>query len=525
VRIVARTSFVLAVVLLWLVVVAAALEAYPRYRWHRIETSNRFVLAYHGTQGWPDLGVDGGEVPLPLPPEGESQMPEEDHTVDPINQSDHFGTRFRALNEEDRRTLARLREVIIAVHDRNGDSLHVYGTPELSQRVGLEPGELEGQPLADTPLGQTGVGLVQRVAGTAEPETTGVTVARASGEVFIELAAFPMKDPSGRVAAVVCTLRNITGLTLTEAMARSQQTPGHPMWRAYYFEYQKNARISWKWHTNNAGFRDDDVVLPKPPGVFRIACVGGSTTEEGYTNATTYPNLLEAKLRERFPGHAIEVINCGVVGLDSLCERRRALDFARLEPDLVIRYNGVNDICHALFPMWEMEWERDATDWERALRRSWFVTRNWNDWLWPDDEVMAAQLDRSTLQNLGLLHEVLAARGIPLALCSFATPDINALTREERDYYEWDVRTNWQGRHVTFASYCRLLDVYNRKVKEFCEESGLLYLPVAEEFQGGGAYFGDICHMRPRGIDRKASILCRQLEGYLAQQLGIEAPG
>ena len=509
----ARAIFLLVLVALWVVVVGAALEAYARYRWHRITESDRFAKTYSDRHGWPGLDNEG--------------PPEEDHTIDPINEEDHLGTLFASLDEQDRVTFARLRDMLIALYDREGNALGVYATPQTFASVGFEPDELEGKPFADTPLhraGQAGGELLRRVAETAEPETTAFTVARSSGEAYIEMAAFPMRDESGRVTAVACSLRNITGLTLTEEIARSQQARDHPMWKTYFVEYKKNARISWRWYTNNVGFRDDYVALPKPAGVFRIACVGGSTTEEGFTTATTYPNILEKKLQERFPGHAIEVVNCGVVGLSSLGERRRALDFARIEPDLVIRYNAVNDICHALFPSWEFEWERDAAPWQRALLRSWFLRHYWNGLFWPSDQAMAAQLDRSTFDNLGLMHEVLSARGIALALCTFARPDLAHLSAEDRDYYEWDVRTHWQGRHFTFGTYCRLLDLYNRKTEAFCQENELLCIPLAEELKGDGEYFGDICHMRPKGIERKADAVCRHIEGYVAQRLGVEAP-
>jgi len=43
------------------------------------------------------------------------------------------------------------------------------------------------------------------------------------------------------------------------------------------------------------------MTVPKPAGVFRIACVGGSTTVEGPHNELTYPNYLERMLGARFP--------------------------------------------------------------------------------------------------------------------------------------------------------------------------------------------------------------------------------
>jgi len=102
--------------------------------------------------------------------------------------------------------------------------------------------------------------------------------------------------------------------------------------------------------TNNVGLRDDFVTLPKSGNVFRILCIGGSTTVKGWTNATTYPNLLEKQLQKTFANQYIEVINCGVSGLDSYGELKKVREYLDLNPDLIIEYNAVNDICWRYIP-------------------------------------------------------------------------------------------------------------------------------------------------------------------------------
>ena len=101
------------------------------------------------------------------------------------------------------------------------------------------------------------------------------------------------------------------------------------------------------------GLRDDFVVIPKPKGLFRILCVGGSTTVAGWTNETTYPNLLEKRLKDSFPDVSSEVINCGVSGLNSNSELEKIGDYLALNPDLILEYNAVNDICWLYFPYLE----------------------------------------------------------------------------------------------------------------------------------------------------------------------------
>ncbi len=97
---------------------------------------------------------------------------------------------------------------------------------------------------------------------------------------------------------------------------------------------------------NSLGYRGEEVTIPKPEGVFRIVCMGGSTTYsiEVKNYRQTYPYLLQRDLQQA--GYEnVEVVNAGVSGYssaDSLVNFEfRLLD---LEPDLIIVYDNVNDI-------------------------------------------------------------------------------------------------------------------------------------------------------------------------------------
>lgn len=103
---------------------------------------------------------------------------------------------------------------------------------------------------------------------------------------------------------------------------------------------------------NSAGYRGEEIVLPKPAGEFRIVCLGGSTTYdeaiEDYRNA--YPALLEKELRAR--GLSVTVVNAGFPGWSS---RETLLNIALrvryIEPDLLVLYDGFNDLVHrAVWP-------------------------------------------------------------------------------------------------------------------------------------------------------------------------------
>lgn len=97
---------------------------------------------------------------------------------------------------------------------------------------------------------------------------------------------------------------------------------------------------------NRLGFRGEEITTPKPPGEFRIVCLGGSTT---YTSAvldwrSSYPALLQEELRRA--GFAqVTVVNGGSAGwasLESLINLE--LRVLPLEPDLIVVYHGINDV-------------------------------------------------------------------------------------------------------------------------------------------------------------------------------------
>ncbi len=101
---------------------------------------------------------------------------------------------------------------------------------------------------------------------------------------------------------------------------------------------------------NRQGFRGHQVAIPKPPGMFRILALGGSTTfGVGVDDAASYPRLLEALLVHRCvptPQRSIEVVNGGVPGYTSTQNRRRfELEWQAFQPDLVLVMDGLNDVA------------------------------------------------------------------------------------------------------------------------------------------------------------------------------------
>ncbi len=117
------------------------------------------------------------------------------------------------------------------------------------------------------------------------------------------------------------------------------------------FQRQYNRMVIYPWlqlqydvRTNEDGFRTPPFAQHKPPGVFRIACLGDSSTfGMNVEEVDNYPSLLRKKLEALYPGR-FEVINLGIPGFTS----RQGLELLRqevvaLEPDLVTFAFGTND--------------------------------------------------------------------------------------------------------------------------------------------------------------------------------------
>ncbi len=97
-----------------------------------------------------------------------------------------------------------------------------------------------------------------------------------------------------------------------------------------------------------ANFPVDNTCLTSRKGVYRIFAIGGSTTIGHKRVEESWPYLLEKKLNCQAGSHMrYEVINLGWWGAYSAHEYYYLVNHDYLHPDLVIVYDGYNDIIYA----------------------------------------------------------------------------------------------------------------------------------------------------------------------------------
>ena len=275
--------------------------------------------------------------------------------------------------------------------------------------------------------------------------------------------------------------------------------------------------------TNSRGFRDQELTVPKPKGVYRIVCIGGSTTLEGPRNDLSYPKILQQMLREHFQTDAIEVVNCGVDGGTILGQASQFDECLALQPDLVIHYNFVNDASILMDNV--LKATIMGTAWRQsvmgAMCKSEFLAHRCR---WPRSLVMPkvpdyrAEIERYLMPPLRDLCERAKKSGARFAVASFAVPDIYNLPSNER---AWFRNHFWfhQVTEIQLDDFLVAATAFNESVRSFCGREGAIYVPVAEEIKGGLETFTDNWHMHVPGIRRKAEIMFDHLSPIIDQDL------
>jgi len=159
----------------------------------------------------------------------------------------------------------------------------------------------------------------------------GVLLALVIGELALRLVA--VFDPDVRYLARAWGRESATRFTSLGAYLASKplQVVPHRPW----FNYWNNA----------LGFHDEEFVVPKPTGRFRIMAVGDSFTYGMVPYPQAVMTVLEARLRAGCPSRDLDLLNFGIV--DTGVPDYRAtieLAYTTYEPDLVlINFYAGND--------------------------------------------------------------------------------------------------------------------------------------------------------------------------------------
>ncbi len=411
---------------------------------------------------------------------------------------------FAALNTDSRDLITTVRRELRAVMTPSLELVEAYGDPLFKSRFEVWCASRGGVHFHDT--------LREAMTKLKPGESTGWLPNTLDGRYTLSAEATHVKGHYPNPDHIAVTVRQVPPVLLSpDPPLESSRSTDIPSVR-----YKKNWFVEGEIASyNNYGFRDDDVVMPKPAGLYRIVCIGGSTTEEGNNNRETYPNQMERKLQAVFGKERIEVINCGISGITSYNELRRIDDYLELDPDLIVYYNGVNDACHEHMGPWLAEVRGNA----RMLLYSKVLTRLFNRSLLPSDDYIQKYMRETTFRNMRAMAYRAKECGVKFAICSFAYPSLDELGMRDRIFLDMNFREVYHGQYLTYPTYTHVMDLHNALVREVCASDGLSYIPVAEQLHAGTDHFFDLCHMTPIGLELKSTIISEYVRSIVEPAL------
>jgi lysophospholipase L1-like esterase len=272
---------------------------------------------------------------------------------------------------------------------------------------------------------------------------------------------------------------------------------------------------------NKNGYRGEPVG-PKAPGAFRVLCVGDSVMYgDNLAEADTLPARLEELLRLKAKDRRIEVVNAGVLqytSAETLASLMlRGLD---LKPDVVIFYQGANDVAPRLvrpfrpdYSHYRAVWEKDFT--ERADREleasDGYVTLRWLAGVYP----AARQIDAFTVKSLPKTNpeeQRLAfyrsgedtflrneAAGVALARSAGARSLIVSTIYNEK-------------RRDSSYYLVQMLEANKRKQGNVAKQQGANFLELPAELNNNEQYFRDNVHFSRDGARAVAGRIAAEIE-------------
>jgi len=270
-------------------------------------------------------------------------------------------------------------------------------------------------------------------------------------------------------------------------------------------------------------FYGDAIPRERTPGVARVACLGGSTTEGGQGS---YPFHLKRLLEERL-GRRVEVMNWGVSGwttAETLVNWvLNAQDYA---PDVVVVHHAANDMRARLQPGYRSDYAHYRRPWQ-DLEFSWLekLLIEHSDWAAEralarggastiGDRVNFPLTDRSRLELEALPPATTAAfRRNVASLCTLAAEGgagVVLLTMP-------CAPAAWAELPVHERLNRRTIDEHNRILRELAAEHGARLADsarwVEEHGREAAGWFKDTVHLKPAGNLHKARLVAGEIGG------------
>lgn len=280
---------------------------------------------------------------------------------------------------------------------------------------------------------------------------------------------------------------------------------------------------------NGLGFRGPEISREKPEDVYRIVCLGGSTTWGIGANgdALTWPAIAEWLLQGELPRggtiRKVEVVNAGVPGYTSLESfvnlKTRVLP---LDPDAIIVYHAANDARVMLRPGFvpdhthaRRSWTNPAPPWlldgvlgwshlyglvtrgtaprKRPTIHDWLAVPGYEDgdFVDPDAQTLSPALDAyaSTLREIVAIAR---AHDCCVALSTFAWSPDDDVPDDQRAWRE---------------AYATTMDEINGTTRRTAEQLGCTLIDVKAAGPSAVDDFSDFIHLSEDGRRRMGKLV------------------
>ncbi len=285
---------------------------------------------------------------------------------------------------------------------------------------------------------------------------------------------------------------------------------------------------------NSLGYRSPERPLANRAGKIRIVCAGGSTTFDllAPSDAATWPARLEVDLRGR--GLPAEVWNAGFPGWTSL-ENVISLEIRDLDlqPDVVVLFQGVNDLQPATHQPFDAQYERGHAEISRRALGFELPPLRWID------RSLAAELLRDGMRGPRDPWQRLAPpRGASLRRRRIAPGAVAAFERNVRSFIAVATSAGAKVLLVTQTIHPRRLQAtadrryleqwypdlvaaaapgdlarLNEVLRRLHQPTGSVRTLDAGDAPWQDEDFGDPLHFSPRGSARMAGLVASALAG------------
>ncbi len=296
------------------------------------------------------------------------------------------------------------------------------------------------------------------------------------------------------------------------------------------YPLSKNFYSSPVLQTNNLGYVNGidgarDIKIPKPKGLFRINCLGASTTQNylQFNNEVySYPLELERILKTKYDKN-IEVNNCGSGGYTSSdILVRSLLQNFDTDPNVIIFYHAYNDIKSYLTPGYLSDYSHSRKNlgenyykfylgsfipniplnFINYLVNKWFsqnhrysLVENISKGEYDLDKVNNIEEGLKTYErNLQYLITICKSKNIKIILCSFC-------------FYLYD-EVKKSSTHVNFNE---IVKKENTIIKNLAKKNEIDFIDADNQIKKSKENFVDTIHFSHKGMNNLAKIITNNI--------------